>query len=250
MKSRLGVRSRSGRPRRTGKPSSGGGLSLAFPFGDISMFREFWAEDPDWTDPGDGGTLTSVRDNGSESTDLSILSTPKWAASAVDNKPAFDFTSGTTASAYVTTGSPSTTFSTVVVCQFDNLSGDQVVMDDRDSAEDMYLAKTSGGEWYSYNSGLDDTSSGETIVADTPYLVVTVFEDNNLRTFVNGVKVLEALSGTVSAPVGMVMGASYGNTFGIDGYIPYLAVYEGDITDHADYAEWTTAIAGFYGITI
>lgn len=50
-------------------PAAGGGGDFDL-LADISWAHAYWAEDPDWTDPGNGNNITDMRDAGSEGIDL------------------------------------------------------------------------------------------------------------------------------------------------------------------------------------
>lgn len=218
-------------------------------FGAISMYREFWAEDPSWTNPGDGNACTDARDNGTAGADLgtAVVAPSFTAAGGPNGRPSYDFTGGNK-TFKTTTGTSGTEFTVFAVVEITNL-GDNAITD-AGTGNQAYTSQEniSGQQWRAYNTGGIDARSAA-IADGAPHLMVTHFKANATTIYIDGVSVATDTSGSISAATGFVIGANYAVSASyFSGYIPYVGMYAGDLTGDGDYAAWAAAVMSYYGI--
>lgn len=232
-------------------------------FGLIAMAREFWAEDPDWlTKPADGGNMGSWRDNGTIGTAATAAtgggSLPTYHDALVNGKPAVDFSAtNNTAGGYmfVATTSINTPVTVFVVGRVDviNSAINAPYMIDTDQSSSAPYAAigalNSGSQWTTYHNAALNLNAGSW--DSDLHLFVLVIKTNDYRFYIDGTLIGTDASGTAAASIlGMTLGAD--RTAGgskLNGAIAYAGQYEGDLTAHADYSDWSTQIMDHYGIT-
>lgn len=237
--------------------AGGGGSGF---FGALTMAREFWAEDPDWTNPGDGISMTTWRDNGTIGADVTSGSKsggalPTYQSSLINSKPGVDFNATANAiGGYMTTatGTVATPMSIVVVGRVDviNSSINAPYMVDANHAS-VYAAMgalNSGSQWTTYhNAGLN--ANGGSWDSD-PHLFVLVIKTNDFRFYVDGSLTAQDASGTADTVVtGLNMGIDRaGGGSCLNGALSYVAHYAGDITTDGGYADFVSAINTHYSL--
>lgn len=231
-------------------------------FGSIGMNREFWAEDPSWSNPGDGNSLTTVRDNGALAADLTAATVgggtgPTFkAASSINSKPAFRFNaSSQTVGGYLSTssGTPSGFHSIVMVARLlSNTWSVHRFTDTQTGANRSIIEKidsTSDNFRTFFSSTVICLSSNG--VANTNAHVHTAKFSTDASTYdVDNVSVATDTSGTVSGTIsGWVVGAGQGLNACVHGDIAYLAQYDGSITAlGSTYTDWLANIMAYYGL--
>ena len=80
-----------------------------------------------------------------------------------------------------------------------------------------------------------------------------MFRTDDSELYLDGALIGTDVSGAPTNPTGLVMGANYflsTASNSMDGLIGYQAQYDGDLTEHADFASWLAAIAFHYGVTL
>jgi hypothetical protein len=242
--------------------AGGGGGDTGF-FGAFSMLREFWAEDPDWTNPGDGGAVDGTptwRDNGTIGEDLTATtrsggSFPIYRASFVNGHPAIEFISASDGSGGclhtgASAGSPSGTFTKVVVGRIDLLTSGRFPYLTDGRTGTVFAAfggHSSANTWTIYNTATLNSNNG---TWDTDWhIFVGLFKTNDLHLYVDNVDVASDTSGTVSLPTGFTLGADRALTASfLDGAIAYAAEFDGDLTAESGYSDWIDEIMAHYGL--
>ena len=223
-------------------------------FGTISMLREFWAEDPSWTNPGDGNDLTTWRDNGSIGSDLVAgreLGTDNYptfvSTGGINSRPAIRFDNPSVNNGgYMSTVSTATVARTIVaVAKFDTASGARHITDS--TSGNRSIIRVNGGQWEIFEDSADNALGG---TPDTnPHLFAGTFIDNSLVLYVDEVAVATDPTSTIQNSTGFILGCHQNlaaNFF--DGEICYVAAYDGDLTAHADYDEYIQNLRTYYGI--
>lgn len=106
--------------------------SVYSPLTAVSWASAFWAEDPDWTNPGDGNEVTSWRDAGSNAADAAKVDAngPAYLASvaAFGGKPGIDISSSSSRGRLQQSGAIATqpgTFATIVL--WDDFSSGDII---------------------------------------------------------------------------------------------------------------------------
>ena len=222
-------------------------------FDTIPMLREFWAEDPSWTNPGNGNAMVTWRDNGSHGADVTAAAIgggnkPIYVDSGLAGRPSIRFTGtagGVGGNLSEATGTTGNTRTKVLVFNSDRTTGQTFApLDSR--AYYSYLAIQSGN-WFSYSAG--GTVSMSDGAADTGnHLMVQRWDAGNHEMFIDGASVATNGGGATTARAGITIGSSYNDLNCADGDIPYVAVYNGDLTAHPDYAEYIHNLLTYYGI--
>lgn len=228
----------------------GGGGVVEF-FDHYSMLNEFWAEDPSWSDPGDGNTVASWRDNGTRATDATQSTEAdkpvyRSAATNLNSKPAIDFVSSDLLQTSTSTAT-SGTYSVGVVWAADSVSGTRYAVDGTGVNNRNSIGHTSGPVFRNFfGVTVDDSSTAPS--ANTAYCSISVVDDGTQSHRLNGAV---DYTGTVNVDDnrGLSFGGSHSSSNHIDGQIGYAFVYSGDITAASGFADWEQAILDHYGIS-
>lgn len=224
-------------------------------FGNYSMLREFWAEDPDWSNPGDGNAMTTWRDAGTLDDDLSATTNgggnaPKYVASGINGKPSisFDATAENVGGCLFTAaGRVDPPFSVVVVgLARTTPTAAEYFTDSDDRHTNRAVVGLLSSTWRGGNSFALDAGTSDTVA----HVFTLTVASNDLELFVDGVSVGTDTSGTAVKFNGLTVGANNVqiNQF-LDGLIPYVAVFDGDIVSQTGYSDWLAEIIDYYGIT-
>lgn len=224
-------------------------------FGRLPMYREFWAEDPGWSNPGDGNVVVTMRDNGTAANNAGKTGVvdPVYRSSTINGRPGIDFQAtaesigGRLAASSGTSGA---VYSVVAVAEFDRLfSAASYVTDSSSGTGNRAIigGLVSGSKWRAYHSA---TAFVEPSGYNTdPHLFVAVFKTDDIRLYVDGSLVGTDNSGTVIGVPGLSIGGDRtGSNQFLDGRVCYVAQYNGDITTHAEYAAYHAAIMSHYAI--
>ena len=237
---------------RAGGGGGGGGGGGEF-FGSLSMYREFWAEDPDWTNPGDGNNIVTARCNGS----LGIAAVQQgsstavtYQASGINSKPCFEFHDGRCL--FASGGSIAGSVSVVAVAQVDDATSRQnyIVSHGGSSSQYRMIDAPSATDWRAFDAPNLNVTGG---TRDTnPHLFVAEFEADNARLWVDDTLIGTDSSGaiTIAATTFQIGGPNGGNTlYVLNGRIPYAAVYAGAITQEAGYQDFVDALMSYYALS-
>ncbi len=226
------------------------------------MLREFWAEDPLWTNPGEGNLVTGWRDNGSIALDLVVVADagaansdkPIYVGSLIGGKPGVEFrasapSTGAGLEAGILVNAP---HSVVVVARIDNLGGGWFpYMVDSTAGGRAIIgigAVSATTKWSGYHNVQLFCEAGAWDTAN--HLFVLVVKANDTRLYIDGTQIASDLSGAADTTTGFIVGSGRLSALGtrLNGAIGYAAQYGGDITADADYAAWNAEIQTYYGI--
>jgi hypothetical protein len=248
----------SGRMSAVGAKPAAAASSFA-PLTDISWYAAYWASDPDWTAPADGGALDSGWRDGSGNA-RTITATggnrPLYRATttALNNKPSVEFDG---VNDYLKLGSLSQAVPLSLVAIFQYVSntasgGFGRVMDCKTSTYLTIYNNGATGAWgnLSLYAGSAAISSGVTAstTGQLMYGVVTSGTDTvgaaaSSATGAAGNNALDCI--TLGANPALGASANYANVS-----IAFAAVYAGDITAHANWSAFRTWANSFYGVTV
>lgn len=227
----------------------GGGGGPAFdPLSYGSPFHAFWAEDPNWTNPGDGNAVSSWRNDGSNgvaATQATGANQPLYLSSGINSRPALDFDGSNDRliiSDADTTGL--TNPITVVVCaSFDSASGSQTFIDGVAASSRVIINTNSSGFWQVSNGGT--FSTGVSAVTGTSVHVVVAGTSAKWRR--NGTQIATGNSGTNGLD-GIAIGSRNDGSQPTNAKIAYVAVFGSDITGEAWFSEYESGLRTLYGV--
>lgn len=226
-------------------------------FSNYSMYHEFWTEDPSWSNPGNGNTLSSWRNNGSAGNALvqaggtALEPTYRSSVAALNSKPAiqFDGSGGAGNADYLYINSSDTatqsqplTFGVVVKL---DTTADQRIITCEGSAATRNIVDVASGAWRGHaGSGI----SGGT--ANTNGHLI-VFKSNGASSVLrlDGTTLASGNAGSQGMD-GIVMGRNLSkSTPYSDMHVAYWFMYVGDLTADGGFAAWANSIASHYGLT-
>lgn len=220
-------------------------------FGNYTMFHEFWAEDPDWTDPGDGGSVSSWRNNGTDGTaavEATAGEQPTFRATAsvLNNRPAIEWNNSATADRLqaprASTGQLDQRFTHGLVFCFGS-SGNQIGVTGGLNTTRGILDQ-SGGNFRAYNGAALTAGAADT----DPHLMICDANGASSELRLDGNSSATGNSGTNPLD-GVTFGANYALSGGFaDVHIAYYFAYSGDLTADAGFSSWETSILTYYGI--
>lgn len=152
------------------------------PIGAVTWQSVFWAEDPAWTNPGNGNPVTSWNNAGTDATDATEATNPPVYASSVaalNSKPAIDF-DGTNDLLVANVADLTSPWTLVVICTHDDTATDSAV---------GFLAGTNGALAYVSGTGWRIGSATANVVGTTGDTVLLVGLSNGASSTleVNGV---------------------------------------------------------------
>lgn len=225
------------------------------PLTDVSWTMGIWADDPDWTSPGDGNALvngTGIRDFMGSNHMSVVNNTPLFRASvaALNNHGAIEFDGVNENIQNGTYNPPDQPYSIALVFVSDSSGASRRIVD----------AKTVG----SINGIELDTTDAVRIVnatgSQTSSLTATDTEPHLVTTYVSGANSFLTLDGTASDVLssvgttgngsGWTIGTAYNSGADFPGKVAFFATYSGDLTQDArwnDFKEW---VQDYYGIDI
>ncbi len=231
--------------------AAGGGAAAAFdPLSSITWHSAYWAEDPDWTNPGDGNAVTSWRDGSGNGRTLTPPGTgPIYTASTsgMNNRPALTYSSAVnrrlTSASFTTLAQ---TFSLVQICRY-NSTGAHRTFDNSGIGTGRVIAATSGGGAYLVFNGSVITPAPP---APGTARELDVFKFAGASSWVeaNGTRSSTFNPGT--AGLGGIGIGSDGASAHFTGDIAFVGVYAGDVTADAKWADFETWCSDLYSITI
>lgn len=217
-----------------------------------TMLHEAWAEDPSWSNPGDGNNITTWRNNGSDAVNFSLstggTNPPVFRSSvaALNSKPAIESTNGE--KLMEITGASATSISqpnTVVMVVNDTTASGTRVFWDGESARNLCYSDTTN---FNLFAGTIQTAGSSVTGA---LLLVGVYNGASSKLRVNGSETTVSATIGTAAMDGFRLLADFNDgTARVDGHISYTAVYDGDLTADGGFSSWEQNIADYYGITI
>jgi hypothetical protein len=243
-----------GHAMRRAASGAAGGVTFD-PLGDITWFDAWWAEDPAWTNPGDGNNIpaTGLNGNGSDATDFvidTVTTTVTYASSGtINNRPAIRFSGGSSNNLYFPTATFGSTltepWSVVTIAKQDSTST-LYLCDGTSAAQRSILSDNGSGNWRFFAGG-NVVSSAST---DTNAHLFVGHSSNSGASFIEVDGTQSTATVAASAPTGVHVGVSNTSTAGYDGDIVFQGWYSGDITADGSWADFETWVTTHYGITI
>jgi hypothetical protein len=231
---------------------AGGGAFSPLNYG--SPVHAFWAEDPAWSDPGDGNAVSSWRNDGSDGTAATQASgtlQPIFRSAGVNGKPSIEFDG---ANDYLL--APATSTGSV------SQPGTVVLVTDANrpnSSTELWVDGQSS-RWFMYVSAGNALRFGGP--TDVPTTLTGTTELNNRRIFVavyngtsstmrsNGVAIGTTYSAGTGAMDGVVIGAdsTLSSSFTLTGHVCLVMVYGSDITGEPWFSAFESGLIDHYGI--
>lgn len=223
-----------------------GVLTPASPFDVAAWTHAFWASDPDWTPPADGGEVTSWRDAGSAATDATKTSAtgPTFRARADHYADAAVVQFGGAHSLRTTTGGTTTAARTVVAVG--NIDSATATMVDGAGANSTGRIAVQNTTTYLISRNTNVGATGDTHDSD-PHLWVAVFNGASSEFYIDNVALTVGSSPGTTAATGMTLGSLRDGTSPIAGAIAFAAVLDAVITSGERAALWAWA-SGAYGL--
>ena len=121
-------------------------------------------------------------------------------------------------------------------------TGDNLITSNDTSAR--YLLDNLNGNWRMYAGS---SVSNGAISTSTVYIVVALFDGTSSVIRINGSETAMNTTGTLSHD-GLVIGAVAGRTADyLDGLVGYAALFDGDLTAEAGFADYENALIAHYG---
>lgn len=209
-----------------------------------------WADDPDWSNPGDGNAVTTWRNmsGGGDPTESTASAKPTFRAStsAFNNRATVEFDGGDVLNVDVTDLPQDFTIFVVASCAVDSLQ--MVVGSGSGTAHGVGM--TTATRWRVAH-GANITGSG----ADAdPHLWLDHANGASSTLEIDGAT---TLSGDVSTQAfkRFVLGAGSNTgattvTNYMTGHIAMAVIFDGDVRADGDWATFESAVADYYGITI
>ena len=226
---------------RMATPAAAGGDPF---FDKYVMFHEFWAENPAQSLSGEVTSWTNNGSNGTAATETSGVC-PTYSAAGLGGKPCLDF-DGVDNRLWISKGSTATLTQpgTYVLAMewTTTATGDNLITSNDTSAR--YLLDNLNGNWRMYAGS---SVSNGAISTSTVYIVVALFDGTSSVIRINGSETAMNTTGTLSHD-GLVIGAVAGRTADyLDGLVGYAALFDGDLTAEAGFADYENALIAHYG---
>lgn len=231
------------------KPAGGGVFSPL----DIAWTSAYWAEDPSWTPPADGGAVSSWRDAGVDAADLAQADgarQPVYRASYtnLNGRPALEFDNDYMDASGASTKTQPVTL--VAIGYINAVNNESSIFEGSSTTNRLiFRPRSNGGTQILMNAGT--TRRFGTALGAEKFMLTGVFNAGSSTCDVNGTAV--AVGGSIGT-------SSYANTrIGVDqslgtvsyynGALAFLGILDGTLTTQelADLESWA---ASHYGLTI
>jgi hypothetical protein len=221
---------------------------------DIAWTHAFWASDPGWTPPADGGAVSSWNDAGTGGNDLAQATganQPTYRASYanLNSKPAVEF-DGTTDCLDMSGAATKTQPVTLVAVGYrTDTNAESTAFDSPDATKRIIMRPRSGGSANMLMFAGTTQRFGSALTAG--FMMTGVFNGASSSCDRNGVA--QTLGGTVGAGsyANVRLGADQGlaaNSF-FGGALAFMAVLDGTLTA-GELSSLEAWVSSFYGITI
>lgn len=221
---------------------------MAFdPLNDIAWHTAFWAEDPNWTDPGDGNAVSQWDDasgNGRHATQATASKQPTYrsSVSAFSNQPAVqgDGTDDTVRTSSFTAVSQPTTIVAVASAVVGD-DADPAIVDGYESTNRQHIWRSPGNGWSIYAGAIQ---RGGTTDAD-PHLFIATFDSTDTLE-VDGTTVVSADAGGHSLTA-LRLFANQGEANANAGHIAFVGFLDRVLTagEKDGLEEWAAAHYNF-----
>jgi hypothetical protein len=236
-----------GRRLRAAKPQVGGGGGGFSPLS-IPWVSAYWAEDPSWSNPGDGNAVSSWRDAGTAAADVaqatgSVQPTYRASVAALNSKPAiqFDGADHLDATGISTIAQP---FCVVTVLNIATVASNQIFINDQTGTSDNLLGVSTSGPAYSVRS--DTVLSAGTATTGGQLLVVK-FDGASTTLEKNGSVAGTGNAGTVAHENARYLGGTSLGAAGLsNGHLAFVGFIGRDLTsqERSDLLAWSQSHYG------
>jgi hypothetical protein len=247
------VRSRTStgaRPRITRYARNPGGSFD--PLNAIAWHSAFWAEDPDWSAPADGGAVSDWRNAGSVGTDYNAVQataskqpTYRAATAAYNNRPTVQFDATDDflrTAAWTATTQP---LHLVVIANLGATTATRSIVDGRDAYRGLVTGFSSARWGMNWGTPVNEAVGTSTT---NPSLIVQLANGASSTMDVNGTQVIATDAGVLDS-IGLTLGANNIGTGSFGGHLAFVGLYDGTLSaaDLAALEAWATS---HYGITV
>lgn len=226
---------------RRGARGTQGGAAFD-PLDSISWATAFWAEDPDWSEPADGGAVSSWRDAGTNAVDLGNQGNParnatyRASTAAYNNKPTVEGGVNTAlrqGSAFTGVSPPFT----IVVVGNVAVTGSKYITS---WAGSTYLVRNTT-DWAIANTTYRAIVAGDL----NPHVFVITIDGASTTVRIDGSSTSLASPGTTQASRFMLF-ADGGSAGQGQGHIPFLGFYAGSLAGASvtAFEDWASAYYG------
>lgn len=211
-----------------------------------SPLHVMWADDPAWSNPGDGNAVTTWRNGGSvggNPTQGTASLRPIFRASEarLNNRAAVDF-DGTDDVLSFNVTDRTQPLSLVCVCVADVATGNRQMFGNNASSVHPVLYQVNG-KWAYYADTPQEASAADT----DAHVHIGYFNGASSKRLVDGATISTANPGSNTFQE-LNIGNSGTGSRAWDGPIAFAAVYAGDVTAHASYAALVAALTTDYGL--
>lgn len=223
------------------------------PLTSLGWYAAYWAGDPNWANPGDGGTLTSWRDGSGNNRHLtSVNGTPIWRASEanMNNKPIVDFNSAAISETSASWGTILQPNSIVIVGRWRNVAANvRIMVDTRSATNRQRLGRAATPNEYVLNSGTSLLSTG--IAPNTTrHLWTGVSNATSSILELDGANVNTGNAGAQSMSGLSICGDTAGTAYSQVVDMAFVGIYRGNVLNHPRFADFESWVTSEYDITM
>lgn len=213
-----------------------------------------WASDPDWTDPGDGNPVTSIRNGGALGGALTASGggspTFRSSVTSLNNRPALDFNGSSNILRQSGLSTTSVT-SLVWIGQWKSVGGSNLArVIDLNTPSLSSLALAFGSYWDQYSGASNYATSATTSAASA--IVLFTSATNGSKIWISGAGPWSATLTDASSATEFILGGdptlSSGNFASV--YTAFAGVFDGDVTDDPNWSTFVSWALSYYGVTV
>ena len=245
-----------GPPRgKRGRAATAAAAPSFNPLTAITWEAVFFAEDADWTNPGDGNAVSQWDDASANSRHASQATSGKRpiyrsSVAALNNKPALDFTRASQQSLSTASWTLAQPMSYVAVANLDATAGENYLVHGGSAASAFLGDTNTSNKWQMYAGTTVRESSGAPDTAG--HLFTWVYNGASSVAYLDGTSIIALGSpGTGGVIAGLNIGRfATAETANWDGAVAFVGVYAGDITADGQYANLKTFFAAHYNLTV
>lgn len=232
-----------------GQQGGGGGAFDPLSYG--SPVHAFWAADPNWTNPGDGNRVTSWRNDGSDGTAATEVSssgpTFNSSDSNMNGEPSLTFDDASRDYLQAASGSISQPFSISVAFYYPAVNREYLV--DGVSSRCIAIVGNSPNRLEMFASSTVTNVSG--LAVSPPDVIVAhwVFDGSSSKIVINGGSPVTVTGspGTNSLGGIVIGGGKYASTVATDSTFGFVSARSGDVTGESWFSEFDDGLIALYG---
>lgn len=227
------------------------------PLAAIGWHTAFWASDPRWANPGDGGSVSSWRDgsgNGRDAAQVTGSKQPTYraATAALGSRPTIQGDGGDILQTASFTAL-NTALSVVVIAAFTVTTAGQSLIDGPVATANnrVVIGTTTGPVWLLYAGNVLSGGTTDTNGHLFRGYVTDTGAGDDLS--VDGAATASGNAGTTGIPwdtIALFANGGAGGTGFASAHISFAGVYVGDVTAHAQWAAFKQWVRTFYGLTV